>query len=381
MADRRVFCSCEFLYESLVFDTESELVKKLWYSPVIFYIDECNYEKKYLDELKDKIKDLYIEKIKLAADEYLTQIDFRIDNKSLLTEERIYEFCNDVFIIDENDDFCDSLTKKFGVLIVPEKTLKNLELIFKGIDCIINDPLVKYIESENILPGWDSALTKESILPKNNFIPIASNAILICDLYLLAHDPLAGIENIKSLINFFIKNNPNAPVDVTLFTMIRKPKGGKNLFSLNDAKKCVESINEHFKNVNFDIFIHQEDKKLHGRVIITNFYFSRDPEFRGFQLFKGPHVNKDKFGHLLSGELEINGAFKYKLSYDYKGALHKINDYTDLCRNLKDSIHRVKEEARKKGITFVDYIDYIESPIPRKGNKYNRLLYNSYECK
>jgi hypothetical protein len=377
MADRRVFCSCEFLYESLVFCTDTELVKKLWYSPVIFYIDECNYEKKYLEELKNKINELYIEKIKLAADQYLAQIDFRIDNKSLITEERIYEFYNDIFIIDENEEFCDSLTKKFGILIVAEKSLKNLDLVFKGIDCTINDPSVQYSESDNYLPGWDCALTKESLLPQNKFIPIASNAILICDLYLLAYDPDTGIENIKSLINYFIKNNPDAKVDVTLFTMIRKPKpkDSKRLFSLADAKKCVETINQHFENVNFDIFLHQEDKELHGRFIISNFYFSIDPAYRGFKLFKGPYVIKDDHGHLLSGQLEINGAFKYKLTYDYKGAIHKMNYYTDFCRQVKDTIHKAKNMAIEKGVSFTDYLDYLESPTPRKGNKYNRLLY------
>ena len=298
-------------------------------------------------------------------------------NKSLLKEESIYNYCNDIFIIDEDETYCETMCQKFGILIISEKSLKNLDLIFKGIDCTINDPGLVYAESENFLPGWDCALTKESNLPQNKFKTIAVNSILICDLYVLAYNPSAGIENLKSLINYFIKENPNAQIDITLFTMIHKPREKEPLFSLQDANNCVDIINKYFKNVNFDIFLHQEDKEFHGRVIITNFYYARDPEKRGFKLFNGPNVIKDKHGHLLSGELEINGAFKYKLSYDYKGAFHKIQHHAELCRNLKDTIHRAKESARLKGATFSNYLDYIESPTPRLGNKYNRLLYDS----
>lgn len=377
MRERRVFCSCEFLLLSLFDEIKSDLIQKLWYSPVEFHIDENNSDKINIDEHKELIQQLYEQKAKLAADDYLAQIDFRKDNKALLAEESIYNFYNDIFIIDEDEDYCEIMCQKFGILIISEKSLKNLDLIFKGIDCTINDPSLVYPESDNVLSGWDCALTKESILAQNKFKPIAVNSILICDLYVLANDPDSGIENIKSLINYFIKSNPSAQIDVTLFTMIRKPKAKESLFTLEDANKCVDIINKYFKNVNFDIFLHQEDKVFHGRVITTNFYYARDPEKRGFKLFNGSNVIKDYYGHLLPGELEINGAFKYKLSYDYKGAFHKIQQHTELCRNLKDSIHRAKEGAKLKGVTFSNFLDYIESPTPRQGKRYNRLLYDS----
>ena len=375
MRERRVFCSCEFLLLSLFDEIKSDLIQKLWYSPVEFHIDENNSDKINIDEHKELIQQLYEQKAKLAADDYLAQIDFRKDNKALLAEESIYNFYNDIFIIDEDEDYCEIMCQKFGILIISEKSLKNLDLIFSGIDCVIDDPNTCYPSTESSLPGWDCALTREAALPRNQFIPIAVNAILICDLYVLAYEPDIGIENIKSLINFFIKNNPTAQVDVTLFTMICKPKTSKDLFSIDKAKECVRVINDHFENVTFDIFLHQEKTDFHGRIVVTNFYYGRDPEDKGFKLFNGSNVHVDNFGHKLKGELEINGAFKYKINNEYKGALHKIESRTKTCSNLKNFIHRVLDESKSKNVNFVGYLNYIPPTKIRKNtNKYNRLL-------
>ena len=64
MRERRVFCSCEFLLLSLFDEIKSDLVQKLWYSPVEFHIDENNSDKINIEEHKELIQQLYEQKAK-----------------------------------------------------------------------------------------------------------------------------------------------------------------------------------------------------------------------------------------------------------------------------------------------------------------------------
>jgi hypothetical protein len=93
----------------------------LWYSQTSFLIDDSNCQNDNLEHYKKIIEEP--KKIKILKDYDNVIVDFKPNHKDLLIEENINKFCNDIFIIDENERFCDLLIKKYGILIISEKTL------------------------------------------------------------------------------------------------------------------------------------------------------------------------------------------------------------------------------------------------------------------
>ena len=381
---RRIFCSSKLLAEVLEHDNkiaEAKLLEKLWNTSVSFFIDESTYNKQELEFYKEII-DPY-KTIKTLDSYDTTQVNYRINNKALLEEESIYNYCNDIFIIDEDDNYCDIMIKKYGILIISESTLKNLDSIFKCMSCEV-DPKLIYSKSETHLSGWDSALRKSEI--EFNFNPVAVNSILICDLFALTPkywDPNPaknydiGVENIKSLISYLISCNPNAKVDITLFTnrykqALKNNKVGGMQFNMSVANKCRDTINAYFPNVNFDIFLHDKTTELHGRYIITNYYRIRDPQHKGIRIFDDEILKEP------AGCLEFDGIFKYLNSGAPKGELHDLNNWIEKCTKIKDYVINYLNNINIGGGTH-QYLTYLESKKSRDSSKmkYNRLFYQT----
>jgi hypothetical protein len=382
---RRIFCSSKLLAEIFIqerVNNEANLLLKLWNSSISFFIDEYNYQFEDLITYKEVIEDYRIQKVISSYDD--TQVDFRSNNKALLNQDKIYEFHNDIFIIDEDDEYCELKIKEYGILVISEYSLKNLSLIFMSMFCKLN-PNLSYPMTATNLAGWDYALRESEI--EFNFKPIAVNSILICDLYaltpnnrdpkLLTNDNDIGIENLKSLINYLISYNPNAKIDITLFTNIyKKTNSGNRLgglqFPISIAKKCLEDINNYFPNVSFEIFLHDNHPHdLHGRYIITNFFRIRDSQEKGIRVFYNDKL-KEK-----SGYLEFDGIFKYLNNNAPKGELNDINDWIKKCIEVKDyvikSIKYVEEIGKIHQSLF-----HLKSPKIVESSKYkfNRFFYN-----
>ncbi len=380
---RKVFCSSKLLAEVFIQDrknTEAHLLKKLWNTSVSFFIDDSNYKKEDLDTYKEIIEEYKIQKTLDSYDE--TQVDFRTNNKALLNQETIYNFYNDIFIIDEDDEFCDLMIKKFGVFIISESTLKNLDLVFKGMFCRV-DPNTIYPKTETHLSGWDSALRKTE--KEFNFKPIAVNSIFICDLYALTpngRDPNRpydiGIENLKSLISYLISYNPEAQVDITLFTNIYKKSNSSNQygglqFPKSKAENCLDKINDFFPNVRFEIILHDNHPdELHGRYIITNFFRIRDSQEKGIRAFDDDKL-KEKAAYL-----EFDGIFKYLNNDAPKGELDDINDWIEKCIGIKNHVIKTIKNVEDVGKTH-GTLAHLTSPKTKEDTKYkfNRLFYKS----
>jgi hypothetical protein len=386
---RRIFCSSKLLAEVLIQDRtniQAQLLKKLWNNSFSFFIDDCNYKKEDLETYKSIIEEYIIQKTLESYDDI--QVDFRTDNKALLNQEVIYDFYNDIFIIDEDDHYCDLMIKKYGVFIISENSLKNLDLVFKGMICKV-DPHSIYPKTESNLSGWDSALRKSE--KEFNFKPIAVNSIFICDLYALTpnnRDPVQkrpydlGIENLKSLISYLISYNPEAQVDVTLFTNIYKKANASNKygglqFPMSKAENCLDIINKYFPNIKFEIILHDNHPhELHGRYIITNFFRVRDSQEKGIRVFDDEKL-KEKAAYL-----EFDGIFKYLNNDAPRGELDDINDWVEKCIDIKDyvikSIKNFEDAGKIHGV-----LAHLKSPKLKKDSKYkfNRLFYKTGECK
>lgn len=381
---RRIFCSSKLLAEVFEHEKkieEANLLEKLWHTSVSFFIDESNYDKEDLDFYKEII-DPYLT-IKTLESYDSTQVNYRKNNKTLLLDENIYNYYNDIFIIDEDDEFCDTMIKKYGILIISEFTLKNLDTVFKCMSCEILPSLV-YSKSENHLSGWDSALRKSET--EFNFKPIAVNSILICDLFALTPkywDPNPakgydiGIENIKSLINYLISCNPDAKIDITLFTnrykqALKNNKVGGMQFNMSVAINCLNIINSYFPNVNFDIFLHDNTSELHGRYIITNYYRIRDPQHKGIRIFDDDVLKEP------AGCLEFDGIFKYLNSGAPKGELQDLNNWIEKCTKIKDYVINYLKNIRNGGGSH-QYLVHLESGKVRSNPKmkYNKLFYKN----
>ena len=71
-------------------------------------------------------------------------VDFKNINKWWTNKINIIDN-NDIFIIDEDEDYCEIMCQKFGILIISEKSLKNLDLIFdydpKIPEILLGDPI------------------------------------------------------------------------------------------------------------------------------------------------------------------------------------------------------------------------------------------------
>jgi hypothetical protein len=381
---RRIFCSSKLLAEVLEHDNkiaEAKLLEKLWNTSVSFFIDESTYNKHELDFYKEIIDPYKTLKTLNSYDS--TQVNYRVNNKALLEEDSIYDYYNDIFIIDEDDNYCDIMIKKYGILIISESTLKNLDSVFKCMSCEV-DPKLIYSKSETHLSGWDAALRKSE--SEFNFKPVAVNSILICDLFALAPkhwDPNPaknydiGVENIKSLISYLISCNPNAKVDITLFTnrykqALKNNKVGGMQFNMNVATKCRDTINAYFPNVNFDIFLHDNTSELHGRYIITNYYRIRDPQHTGIRIFDDEILKEP------AGCLEFDGIFKYLNTGAPKGELHDLNNWIEKCTKIKDYVINILKNINIGGGTH-QYLAHLESEKSRYNSKmkYNRLFYKT----
>ena len=325
----RVFCSSKLLYE--IFEDkkkclQAELLKKLWNSHVSFLIDDSNYEKEELNIYKEKIDEQTMLKANLEYNLETPQIDYRSNNKQLLTKENLKNIYNDIFIIDEKEESCDSYCKKFGMLVISEYNLKNLETIFFKTELRIKRGNLHPQIGNKIKPGWHSLFfnldENEHILFK--ILPV--NSILINDCYIFKNNSEKAVKNTISLINGILLASKNTFLQISIFTV----SNGKNE---GYFQVVFDQVKLEFPDIEIELIVHKNSNDLHARIIITNYTWMNDTQEKGFNLFKEEIANTNGSLDIKHVFNDFNNIFNTKLT---PTVTNDINNFISLCKSERN---------------------------------------------
>lgn len=279
---KRIYCEMQFLEECISrlncsqFGLENLCELQLWKN--ILNLILGNYVKLHLNISKERfleltdnaiknsrgsknkessgniksIEDLYIEidnrrqgsgTLHLKCDQYetLATFDFNSDNTA----------ANSIFFTCEDDEVCNEITEKYGVLVISPKNIKRYAhaLYDNG------DALEKKEES-----NWQNLL-------KNKMLPC--NCLTIIDNYIL-NDTEQMEENLTKIFNSILPQSLEIPFQINVITALKRDKR-IDLPSEARFDKLEQIAKKLRPNLNFKITICKcPSDRFHDRSIVTN---------------------------------------------------------------------------------------------------------------
>lgn len=329
MFTNNVFCTSKLLADVFLDDERNPkqkyvLIKKLWNESISFFIDESDCLNDEKEFYKSIIDEYYNIKVLQSYDS--TRVDFTLNNISFLTKEKSNKRSSDVFIIMADKDYCDLLTKEYGVFVTSQDNFLNLETLFykKEIRITKGDTYSK--KNSKTTEGWDSMFFEITENKEYHMPPI--NSIIISDCYLFSLKQERGISNITSLIKGLLVNNKINQSQISIFTLNDK---GKQQFYFEEI---LEKLKNEFPDSEIEIFTHNKKLDLHARIIVTNYCFIEDPQGTGFDLFESDKAR-------INGSLNIKNLYSdlnTMISSQKLTVIQDIKKYINIFKEIKNNI-------------------------------------------
>lgn len=354
MFTNNVFCTSKLLANVFLDDERNPkqkyvLIKKLWNESISFFIDESDCLNDEKEFYKSIIDEYYNIKVLQSYDS--TRVDFTLNNISFLTKEKSNKQSSDIFIIMADKDYCDSLTKEYGVFVTSEDDFHNLETLFYKKEIRITKGDIYSKINSKTSEGWNSMFFEITENKEYHVPPIYS--IIINDSYVFKNNQERGISNIISLIKGLLINNKINQSQISIFTM--NDKGEKRCY----FEKILEKLKNEFPDSEIEIFIHDKKQDLHARIIVTNYCFIEDPQGTGFDLFE-------------SDKARINGSLNIKNLYSDLNTMissHKLTVIQDIKKYIN-----IFKDYRKKSIENEKRPE-IRNPKPGDILRFDKVFY------
>lgn len=196
-----------------------------------------------------------------------------------LFESEIYNNSRDIYIIDRDEEECQLLSAKSGVIVTNLDLIKKKKLtIFKRTNQFLEKNTTYSEKTENIeRKDWELIFYKAGIEP--------INAIIINDTHLF-NDWKKYIQNIIDIINYAIPKSLDCLFQVLILIENSEGKYKKDLLV-----KILNRIQDGLKKeVQISILTHPKEDIFHKRLIISN--YQRLSSHYGFNVFKKGEVVK-----------------------------------------------------------------------------------------
>lgn len=326
MEGQTVYATYDILNEVfLSTDNESHnLLSKIIsdYSDVVVDLSDEEFEKSFKENpfIKALLKRPHKKTIPLK--------DF-FDN---IEDEGLSNYPRDIFLLDQNDQFCKDSMKKYGVLILNSNSInhiKNLSIRYSKDYEKNEDVTIK--KGNQTFSGWIVFLEKV----KFNIAPL--NSMVIIDNFLFNHLE-SGKRNLLDLILSLLPKELDCTFHILIIIDNRKAKfNDKKLEEIKNDIQTELQLKQKYK-IEVGIMSHGVDEKLHARLLITNYHFIRS-EY-GVDVFNNGKVKKDNHQELLGvyhtlsiegGDTEIKTVCR-KLKYikEKLTAVKNLNQSTDI---------------------------------------------------
>ena len=312
----------EFIEDLFLTQDENELRKDLYeflnndysgYHLICNFKSQIEYEQA-LNE--NPIWEIILDKFETI--EYKDTLKIELECKS---QKNIHS----LFLLNISKEECESLTSKFGHLIISNTNLEE-----------------KWSTFLSLRKGIQYKVTKSELIPDNikmdnwkkmNQFYNPINSIIIFDKYVLNDSSNQKmVKNLLPLLELILENKKNiSPIDITI---IAEPKefGYCIKERYNFIKKHLEE--KSITNFNLNIIKHYKEfyprdfEGLHSRFILTNyFHFKSDDSFNYFK--NNGKVNNDADIRISFNLNKNNDCFYKKELNDLKMYLSKINNNID----------------------------------------------------
>lgn len=377
----RIFCTSKLIakvllaiYNNHYANQKYLLLKKiLEQQSISIYIDESCYQEDERDYYKPIVDEFLTQKILESYDE--VKVDYYEHSNNILTVDKINIHHSDIFILNKDEDYCDTILNNLGIFTISELSLKNLELLFLKSELRINKG-DEYNSTNDIIKfGWHTLLRQH--IENNIYKTPNINSLIINDCYLFDLDKKRGVNNCISLIKGILLNSKLSNIQISIFTLT----SGSSKTSKSDSffDSIIDDLDAEFPNTEIEIYAHNSKEDLHARVLVSNYTFIEDPHEKGFDLFEFKSGNNQGKA-IRNGSINIKNILSdfdsYYSNNKNSTLIVDINKYLKLFKKCRKKV--IENKNMREGLIQNLELKYFSNKKNITGNKnsefINRLL-------
>jgi len=340
MEGQTVYTTFDILDEIFAFAEDSDYHKLLSniiakYSDVMIDIEEEEFDRLMSDKQFNIIKLL-----KKRVRKHTYSLKPYFDN---IHDENLSHNPRDIFLLNEDDDFCENAMNKFGVFVVNCNSLEKIQLLSKKYQkSFEKGETYAFNKNNKKLIGWSAFISNINVMPLNSIVLIDNHIFNNID---------SGKENLLSLFGSLLPNKLNSTFHILI--IIENRDARHSMDSLLSVHKEIEEKLNGLVDYTVEVCIisHPYSEEFHNRVLLTNYHMIKAQY--GFDMFHNKKVKRTDEPEFLSvyytidekeGDSEIKTAEK-KIRLVQK-LVERIDAKTDLIIGNFFSDNDVPEKRR-----------------------------------